>query len=352
MKRVLAIAAAVLVAACGNSPSSPDSSSSNPLAASRSFAIAMQQVSMTANTVAFSWTTTGATAYKVLIGSSAGKSDVLTADVNGTSYTWAGPRTSSIYFARVVAVSGGQDGTPSTEIPVFTLDMRNMIDALYFGAGPLSQTAGLDPTSFNQTPALIWGDGITVNVLVTSEAGSVSLANAQTFVADYLAAAGHPFAVNVSVTAGNYHGVIRGALPPNTIVIRVDQVCTAVGVIACADLAPFYGRGFVNMNAVGGAVSIAHEIGHAFGLSHMTVTSSARPEFRFLMNPALVSTQMTDVEKATIAAARAGGLRANMTRGQAIALGLVLPSSGSGAAASPLSSIIPTLRDVESLFVK
>ena len=53
--------------------------------------------------------------------------------------------------------------------------------------------------------------------------------------------------------------------------------------------------------------------------------SSARQEFRFLLNPTLVTQQLSTVEKDAIAAARAGGMRAGWTRAQALAAGLVLP---------------------------
>jgi hypothetical protein len=125
----------------------------------------------------------------------------------------------------------------------------------------------------------------------------------------------------------------------------VDNVCGQVGVIACANLGPAplgANRSFVNMNAPSGAVSIAHEVGHAFGMWHMAVTASARAEFRFLMNPALVASQLSAVEKATITAARAGGLRTGMTRNQALAAGLVLPFTGT---TSALAAAMPRLLD-------
>jgi hypothetical protein len=46
------------------------------------------------------------------------------------------------------------------------------------------------------------------------------------------------------------------------------------------------------------------------------------------MNPVLVTDRLSDPEKNAIVAARAGGLRAGMTRSQALALGLVLPYNG------------------------
>jgi hypothetical protein len=78
-------------------------------------------------------------------------------------------------------------------------------------------------------------------------------------------------------------------------------------------------------------VSIAHEVGHAYGLHHVHVNSSSRPELNFMMNPVILGTQppqMTEPEKNAIVAARNGGIRGGTTRNQALALGLVLPFTG------------------------
>ena len=353
MKRALVAAAVIFAAACGGS-SSPAAPTTNNLSSPGSFAITLQQVFMLSNSVAFSWASTGATTYKMMIGSTSGASDLLNADVTGTSYTWTAPRTANIYYARVVPTSGGQTGSASTELPVFTLDMRNMIDALFFAAGPMSQNSTLNPTPFNsQISAAIWPDGTALTVLVTSEAGSTSLANAQRFVADYLSATSNHVTATVSVTATDYHGVALSALPANTIVVRVDQVCTGVGVIACANFGPTpvgNSRSFVNLNTVGGAVSVSHEIGHSFGLNHLAVSTGTRPEFAFLLNPALVGTQLTDAEKAILSAARAGGMRNGWTRAQALAQDLVLPYTG-GVIAPP-SMLVPSVKDIESVVIK
>ena len=61
------------------------------------------------------------------------------------------------------------------------------------------------------------------------------------------------------------------------------------------------------------------------GLHHLVQNSSARAEFKFLMNPTLVASQLTAVEKTAIAEARKGGIRPGWTRAQAAAAGLVLP---------------------------
>ena len=306
---------------------------------------------MTSNTAVFTWASTGATTYKMMIGTTSGASDLVNADVTGTSYTWTGPRTANIFYARVAATSGGQTGTASTELPVFTLDLRYVIDALYFGYGPMSQGVGQPSGSF---PAAIWADGSTISVIVTDESGEVSAASARTFVTDYLAAMSNHITINVSTTPTRWTGVALNAIPLDTVVVRVDNsVCPQVGVIACAYYGPLpygAGRSSVNLNAAptsttpGGSVAISHEIGHAFGLHHLVVGSSARPEFRFLMNPALIVSQLSEVEKVAMAAARAGGMRNGWTRAQAVNAGLVFANANPASFPMP-PPIISLLRD-------
>ena len=90
-------------------------------------------------------------------GLAANLSDVHTADVTGTTYTWSAPRNEALYYIRVVGVSGGQTSEPATELPVYTIDLRHVIDALYFRSGPMADapaTAQSDPF------AAVWRDGI------------------------------------------------------------------------------------------------------------------------------------------------------------------------------------------------
>jgi len=329
IRRLLVYMACVSAVACGSkSPAAP--SSSGTLAAPTNFVIASQQVTMTSNIVGLSWSGT-ASAYKVFAGSTAGASDLLSLEVTGTSYTWTAPRTAGIFYVRVVATSGGQTSSSATELPVFTIDMRNMIDALFFGYGPMSDANGAAPAS----SVAVWPDGGTISVLVTEQAGAASLTAAQTFVSDYLAATSNFISAPITTTPQTYFGLSLGAIPENTVVVRVDNtVCPQVGVIACAYYGPRPfgpGRSTVNLNAAPTGSTpdswraIAHEIGHAFGLHHLAQTSGARVEFRFLMNPTLVADQLTLAEKTAIAAARAGGIRPGWTRSQALAAGLVLP---------------------------
>lgn len=348
MKRIFVVAAIALATACGGGGKSSTAPTDTTLSAPSTFTITLQQVFMTSNTVAFSWSSTGATTYKLMIGSAAGASDALNVDVTGTTYTWTAPRTANIYYARVAPTSGGQTGSAATEIPLFTIDMRQVIDALYFGSGPMAA----DTVAANVVA--IWPDGATINVVVTEESGAVSLTAAQTFVADYLAAMSNHITVNISTTPVKWTGVDTNTVPLNTVVVRVDNsICPQVGVIACAYYGPLpygLGRSTVNLNAaptsvtVGGSIAIAHEIGHAFGLHHLRVNSSVRPELRFLMNPTLLVSQLSDVEKNALAAARAGGMRNSWTRAQAVSAGLVL-ANPNGASVVP-SAAVPELRDI------
>jgi len=290
--------------------------------------VTLQQVFLDKNTVTMSWSGASNT-YKFSAGSASGLSDLLAADVTGTTYTWTAPRTAGIFYVRVAATSGGQTGTASTELPVFTIDMRNVIDALYFGYGPMSDANGRAPAD----TVAVWPDGATINTLVTAETGPASLTAAQTFIADYLTASSNFISVPISTTAATYFGVGLLAIPEDTVVVRVDNtVCPGTGIIACAYYGPRpygNGRSTVNLNAAPTGntpdswKAIAHEIGHAFGLHHLVMNSSGRPEFQFLMNPALAVSQLSTVEKTAIAVARQNGIRAGWTRGQAQAAGLV-----------------------------
>ena len=56
---------------------------------------------------------------------------------------------------RVAAVSGSDSSPPSTEIPVFTIDLRNAIDALLFDSGPMADTPA---RAFSNPQAGVWLD--------------------------------------------------------------------------------------------------------------------------------------------------------------------------------------------------
>ena len=332
---------------CGGSTATSPSTSTSGVP--NTFRSASQQVNFTNNTITFTWTgTTGS--YKLSIGTASGLSDVLSTTVTDTTYTWTAPRTANVYYARVANSSG--DTTPAQEIPVFTLDLRDAIDAMYFGGGPLSETPTVNP---GNAPTAVFADGATVTVIVTNEAAPTQMTLVQQFVTDYLAASGNAFPISVTTSANDYKGASIASLPENTVVVRVYGLCTQTGVIACANYGPSpvgLNRSYVNMNAATAQSSfaVAHELGHSFGIHHIVATSAARPEYAFLMNPALITPdgKLNQVEKNAIAAARSGGIRNGWTRNQALAAGLVRPfaASVSGAPIVWLDDIIKAPSDV------
>jgi len=310
----------------------------------QNFRIVLQRVLFTANEIQMSWSGTGST-FRLWAGTTSGGSDVLNVEVTGTSYTWEAPRTEALYYLRVFGVQGTSLSAPSNDQLAFTIDLRNVIDALFFRSGPMSDSAG---SAALDTLAGVWPDGTRLAVLVSNDATTTSQANADIFVNDYASLLNGSVTATTSMTSDSFGDTwivpgpgIRTILPDFDIGIRVlSGFCGAVNVIACTPYGPFplgVNKSIVTMNTSAGAISVAHELGHADGLGHVHVNSSARPELNFLMNPALVSTQMTEPEKNAIAAAFAGGLKPGMRRSQALATGLVLPWAGQAATPGRLS---------------
>ena len=316
----------ILSATCGGGGGSttPSTPPAGAIVTPTNFRIVLQRVLLTNNEVQVAWNGSGSS-YRVSAGSSPNASDLLTANVTGTSYTWMAPRTEGVYYVRVAATQGTATSS-ALELPVFTIDLRNVIDALFFGSGPMSDSPG---SRSQTTPAAIWQDGARLAVRVSAESGDTARANAQTFVGEYEGLGGG-ISAGVEVTPDDMKSLTNPSqLPLLTIAIRVlAGWCGGAGVIACANIGPApvgINRSIVTMAGSGGGLSIAHELGHAYGMRHVHVNSSVRQELNFMMNPALVSAQMTEPEKNAIRAAREGGLRPGMSRQAAQDAGLVLP---------------------------
>ncbi|MBP6717133.1 MAG: hypothetical protein KA205_09745, partial [Acidobacteria bacterium] len=61
---------------------------------------------------------------------------------------------------------------------------------------------------------------------------------------------------------------------------------------------------------------------------HVLIPIAGRPELRFMMHTSAATEQMTEVEKLAVSVARSSGVRAGMTRSQALAAGIVNPFTG------------------------
>lgn len=329
--RAIALLSAIaLASACGSSGSAtePSTTTSTQLLVPTEFIVSTQKFNATNNQVTMTWLGNG-TSYLLTIGTASGSSNVLSAEVTGNSYTWTSPRTGGSYFARVAAKRGDATTAFSSELTVFVLDIRNVIDALFFRSGPMADS----PTTASTNPsANIWADGTRVRILVSNEAGETARANAQTFVDQYAALVGGAVTATTEFTSDTMRGASYPALFPDfTIGIRI-QPGFCGGALGCVPVVdgPSSKKAIVTLEQSTGLTvsATAHEVAHAYGFGHVTVPVSGRPEFRFMMNPAYLSEQMTDAEKLAITVARQGGIRPGMTRNQALALDLVNPFTG------------------------
>jgi hypothetical protein len=256
--------------------------------------------------------------YRLSIGSSRNGNDVRNVDLTTTAYTFIAPRTADTYYVRVQAVGGGRVSSPSDELTIAAVDLRDVIDALFFRAGPMSDGHAIQPGS---TPAAVWPDGTHLRVLVAPEAGERIRALAQTAIDTYASVVGGAITGTAELATESITAVSAEQVPPFTIVIRIQQRCPS----GCADYGPApLGPNasivtFANGDVVNG---VAHELGHAYGLAHV-LRPSSNDALNLLMNPTPNGSGLSDTEKAAIAAARAGGIRAGTTRDQALALDLV-----------------------------
>lgn len=290
------------------------------------FIVPSQRVNADSNTVTFTWISSEAS-FRLNIGTSSGASDILVADnIVGNTFTWTSPRTARAYYARVAAKRGDATSGFSDEQIITIVDVRNMIEAMYFHTGPMS-----DGRETGNTRAGIWADGTRLRVVVSSEAGELSRSTAQTFADQYAALVDNAITATSEMTTdpmqtpGNFP---QSALPEFTIGIRRLAGFCGDGALACANYGPEplgANRATITLELPGGLnqSATAHEMGHAYGIGHVQTPVTGRPEFRFMMNSNASSEQMTDAEKLAIRLARTAGLRAGATRAQAIGLGLV-----------------------------
>lgn len=318
---------ALSVASCGSSAPSAPSPPVGALAAPFGLHVVSQRVTMLANEIVLGWAGT-APGYRMLIGSGVNGTDIKSVDVATLSYTFVAPRTANIYYARVVATNGDQFSAPTIDLPVSTLDLRDIIDALFFNAGPMSE--GRSSFRPESVPAGVWRDGAHLRVLVSREAGESTRGLAQAAIDDYAAIVDGAITGTTELVDDDMRRPMRlDELAPFTIAVRVWPPVCPSNASGCANYGPAPlgpNAAFVNLRSpdVTGR-TVGHELGHAYGLHHLFRANTHGSELRFLMSsPALTGT-LSDPEKAAIAAARAGGIRSGTTRGEAIAAGLVLP---------------------------
>jgi len=180
----------------------------------------------------------------------------------------------------------------------------------------------------------VWADNTRLSVLVSTESTDTARVNAQTFPDQYAGLIGGAITASYSTTSDAMRDKDYRTFPEFTIGMRV-QPGFCGGALACVptgsgpspagpnkSIVTFEGSGAFYLTAA------AHEMGHAYGLGHVTTPAAGRPEFRFMMSPVNASEQMTDAEKLAITLARNAGLRSGWTRSQALEADLVNPFTG------------------------
>jgi hypothetical protein len=294
--------------------------------------IVSQRVTLNDNEIVVGWSG-AAPSYRVEIGSGVNRSDVRSVDVTTTSYAFVAPRTANAYYARVVASDGERISAPTSELTIVTLDLRHIIDALFFRSGPMSEGHAIQPGNIR---AGVWPDGTHLRVLVSHEAGERIRSLAQAAVDDYASVVGGAVTGNAELVSDDMHSLTRAEqLAPFTIATRILKGQCGNG---CANYGPAPlgpNASIVTLDSAAVTRTVAHELGHAYGLAHVLNPDSDRPEFRFLMHLIAGGPNFTETEKTAIAAARAGGIRAGTTRDEALARDLVLPYFGGGASVLP-----------------
>ncbi len=323
-----------VAAGCGSSSGAspfsptPSTGTSAQLLPPTSFRVPTQQVNAASNTVTLAWESPE-TSFQLVIGTASGSSNVLsTLVLTGTTFTWTSPREAGTYYARVAAKRGDATSAFSDEQVITIVDVRNMIEAMFFHTGPMSDA--LEGGGSNV--AALWADNARLRVLVSTDAGEAARANAQTFADQYAALVGGAITATTEMTPDRMQTALTVTHPESTlsdftIGIRVQAGFCSSGALACANYGPPALKSMITLALSGGlnVSATAHEMGHAYGMGHIQTPAAGRSEFRFMMNSNAGAEQMTDAEKLAITVARRGGLRAAMTRAQAIVLGVINP---------------------------
>ena len=333
-RSALVLCAAVFAAACGSTsaPTSPGSGGSPQLEAPVGFRERTHKINADGNEVLLTWVGESAT-YRIVI-DTASTVNVLTEDVTGNAYTWKSPRAGGTYYARVAARNGDSVGPFSNVLSLYVVDIRDMIDAMYFRAGPMAD----EPSNATANPvAAVWADGTRLTVQVSSDATDIAAANARAFVEDYAGVVSGAVTADVVMTDNRMQDVgsveYPAALSELTIGIRVQSGVCAAAALACANYGPAPvgpNKSIVTLNQAGSfnLAAVAHELGHAYGIGHVKALVSGPAEFSFMMHPSGSAVQLSDAEKLAIVTARAGGMHAGMRRSEAQGQGLVNPYTG------------------------
>ena len=136
MKSWLPYTAIVCISACGGgsrtSPTSPTSGPSAPTNLRTDFTPALGRAALT-----LSWSGSGP--FTVEVGRTSGASDIGVFQVDGSSFVTNNLPTGRVFFR---VRTGDSTGPSSSELTAVVFDLREYIESLFFGTGPLIPTDG------------------------------------------------------------------------------------------------------------------------------------------------------------------------------------------------------------------
>jgi hypothetical protein len=305
-------------------------------------------------TVAFQWSGSGASSYRLDIGSSSGTSDVATFDAGGaTSFTWTGVPVGN-FHARVVPLQGTTLGTASNEVLVGSIDARQMIDALVFAYGPLAVSGNLGRgllTGYWQDRMLGWQPGWGFAVTLGESVPAAFVASTEKTIQQ----------IGPATKGAVQAGVVgRGPDPlpsPGSGEVTISMLsaeevkaeCECERCVGCAWTwyrASFAQRARILMSPAAEVATAAHELGHVIGLAHLISAAGVKPPFTMGVTTDAQyapSGRVDMLEPATIRMLEAiygAGLTADSTRRQFEAAGLV-PPEGTGGGSLTASRRMP-----------
>lgn len=263
----------------GGSPTEPGAGSG---AVGAPAGLTVSELSAKDRTVTFTWSAvSGATGYVLEIGRAASATDfaVITLEGGGTSHRVTGIP-AGISFARVRTKTASATSAPSADMRFLVPDIRDVIEALFFGTGPHAPRVNTAAGIFKRWPA---GSNISTRVAGLTDTQRAAVQRSLDAVAD--ATNGQVRGTITQVAASGAE--INFSAAPNEpgqlkVLLNAPGVCSG-GVHACGGNHAPLGGLIVGSNIAGtdaGATAIMHEMGHAvLSLAHISWTSDTAFEF-------------------------------------------------------------------------